>query len=730
MVSHAPNLHQLFARASRRLGVLSVLRGTAAGMGVAALWTARSCIGLDNAPSESSIAILAPIALGAVVGAAVGWWRSARQRARVAFEIEQHAPEAKNLLVTAHELLARPGAAMRNAGDEVSTLVLQRADQLAATIDPRALLPATRSVLALAVSLVLCVGSVVVSRQDASNLGIPSASALMAAVTGRVDIQRVAVRVTEPRYTRRPPTSLRDPARIDALIGSEVSIAIEATADTIIAVTRQGSQSLTRDTNGTFTLSLPVTLDGFITLQPRATDGRAGPRRLIGLSVRADQSPRVRIAAPARDLIVPDAKRTLDVRLEADDDLALGSLRLRYTKVSGSGERYTFSDGEVPVAVARTSSTQWTARASLALEPLLQEPGDLVVYRAVATDTRPGSPMVESDAFIAELAAPGGVAALGFALDPDEDRYALSQQMVILKTERLLARRATMTAAALADESAQLAGEQRRVRAEFVFMMGGEFAQDVTGDAGAGDLDETHEAESEGDLAAGRMVNRGRTALLSAVRAMSRAAVSLTTSDLTTALASEKVALKQLQEAFARSRFLMRALSQREQLDPARRLTGRLDSTARSSAPIPEGAREASRIAWRAIFEDVIATARRASGDGSLNRAPGTSRAQKDFPSQFTALAERVLQTDAASPRAQRVAAQLAAAGAASTSVPSSPRVRALLDSAAIGLTALQADGLRPAAGVAMPAALRRLQADLEASLREAHNSARRSRRP
>ena len=729
MVSHAPNLHQLFARASRRLGVLSVLRGTAAGMGVAALWTARSCIGLDSAQSESSIAILAPIALGAFLGAAVGWWRSARPRARVAFEIEQHAPEARNLLVTAHELIARPRTAMRNAGDDVSTLVVQRADRLAATIDPRVILPATRSVLALGVSLALCVGTVVVSRRDASNPGIPSASALMAAVTGRVDIQRVAVRVTEPRYTRRPPTSLRDPARIDALIGSEVSIAIEATADTIIAVTRQGSQSLARDINGTFTLSLPVTLDGFITLEPRARDGRAGPRRLIGLSVRADQSPRVRIAAPARDLIVPDAKRTLDVRLEADDDLALGSLRLRYTKVSGSGERYTFSEGEVPVAVARTSTTQWTARASLALEPLLQEPGDLVVYRAVVTDARPGSPMVESDAFIAELAAPGGVAALGFALDPNEDRYALSQQMVILKTERMLARRATMTAAALADESAQLAGEQRRVRAEFVFMMGGEFAQEVTGDAG-GDLDETHEAESEGDLAAGRMVNRGRTALLSAVRAMSRAAVSLTTSDLTTALASEKVALKQLQEAFARSRFLMRALSQREQLDPARRLTGRLDSTARSSAPIPEGAREASRIAWRAILEDVIATARRASGDGTLNRSRVTSRDATDFASQFTALAERVLQTDAASPRAQRVAAQLAAAGAASTSVPSSPRVRALLDSAAIGLTALQADGLRPAAGVAMPAALRRLQADLEASLREAHNSARRSRRP
>lgn len=72
--------------------------------------------------------------------------------------------------------------------------------------------------------------------------------------------------------------------------------------------------------------------------------------------------------------------------------------------------------------MSRASGTDWSARAraSLALEPLLTEPGDLVVYRAVATDTRPGSAPVESDAFIAELAAQGGVAALGFSVDPDE----------------------------------------------------------------------------------------------------------------------------------------------------------------------------------------------------------------------------------------------------------------------------------------------------------------------
>jgi len=440
------------------------------------------------------------------------------------------------------------------------------------------------------------------------------------------------------------------------------------------------------------------------------------------MTVRTDEAPHVRIVAPARDLIVPDRNRTLDVRLEADDDLAVGSLRLHYTKVSGSGERFTFSEGDVPVSITRTAAAQWSARAALALAPLLAEPGDLVVYRAIATDSRPGSPAVESDAFIAELAAPGGMAALGFSLDPDEDRYAVSQQMVILKTERLLARRATMPASVLADSAAQIAGEQRRVRAEFVFMMGGEFAQEATGELGSTDLDETQEAESEGDLAAGRMGNRGRVALLSAVRAMSRAAVSLTVADLAAALPLEKTALTQLQEAFARSRFLMRALSQREQLDMSRRLTGRLDSTARGHAPVPAGEPDSTRDAWRALLGDVVRLASPSSFERSTFERSAIDRPTIDRPAidrpaidraQASLLAERVLRLDASSPSAQRVAAHLSAAGSAGASAP---RVQALLDSAATAMTALLRARLRPSAPTTGTRDARRLQSALDAA--------------
>lgn len=723
-MTRAPVLHALLARAARRIGLLAALNGAAVGVACATVWNLRGFVSpVDASPTAltpTAFTLIAPLIIAGAVGAVVGWMTTTTRRERIARDVEARVPAAANLLVTADELnrddaasaaafvTATTTSATTTASTPaaVTAMVTQRAERLAATLDVSALFPATQALQRAAASLALWIGvTALVSRVDGGPSTVPLRAAV-AAVTGRADIQRVRVRITPPAYTRRADSTLRDPARIEALAGSRIALSIDASADTLLAVIAHGGTSeqlrVPRSADGTFTVTVPGDRDGYIALEPlRAGDTaaavNAGARRLIGLTIRSDEAPRVRIVAPARDLIVPDAKRTIDVRVESDDDLAMASLTLRYTKVSGSGERFTFSEGQVPVTVARTSRTQWNARAALALESLLQEPGDLVVYRAVATDSRPGSPGVESDAFIAELAAPGGVAALGFSLDPDEDRYALSQQMVILKTEKLIAKRATMPAAALAEEAAQLAGEQRRVRAEFVFMMGGEFAQEVTGEDASGDLDETHEAESEGELADGRMANKGRASLLAAVRAMSRAAVALTVADLAPALASEKSALKQLQDAFARQRFLMRALSQREQLDPARRLTGKLDSIARGRTQVGDGERDVRVADWRRILSDV-----QRSGDDRGTGAP------------LVLLAERVLQLDPSSAGAQRIATQLNAAGASGSAATAR---RALLDSATIGITAIVRASLRPAAVTLPTRETRQLQSELEASL-------------
>jgi hypothetical protein len=82
-------------------------------------------------------------------------------------------------------------------------------------------------------------------------------------------------------------------------------------------------------------------------------------------------------------------------------------------------------------------------------------------------------------------------------------------------------------------------------------------------------------------------VNRGRTALIDAIRMMSRANSKLTANDPTSALPEEKKALASLQDAFSRTRYILRALTQRERLDLSRRLTGTLELAQRDSRPQP-----------------------------------------------------------------------------------------------------------------------------------------------
>lgn len=693
MTSHATlttALDQFFHRVAMRMHATWAMRGAAIGGMITALWSARALLRPTGAghtiaasvPSwlEALVLVSAGMAVGAVIAAL---WSHSR-RARVVREVEQREPTSRNLLATATELdAARTSVA-------VQQLVLRRAVHHAQSLDLTQLVPFRHSALVLAASMVVAMIAIAAGRRTQSGAAPRAVSSLVARLTGSIDVGDLVVAVQSPSYAGITSRALRNPVRVDALAGSRLIISVTSTADSLVVITRSGTDTvLSSNVTGTFRWTMTANEDGFVSLEPRAMSGRAGTRRLVAITVRSDDQPRVRIVDPTKDLILSDARRTLAVRIDANDDLAIGSLRLRYTRVSGSGERFTFDEGEIPVAVTRTSRTEWAARATLALEPLLKEAGDLVVYRAVVTDTRPGSAPVESDALIAELASPGGIAALGFSLDPDEDRYGLSQQMVILKTEKLLARTASMSAAAVQEEAMQVAAEQQRVRAEFVFMMGGEFAQEVGVDNSMGDLDETHEAESESDLSAGRMANRGRTSLLAAVRAMSRASTALNSSNIASALVSEKTALTQLQNAFARSRFLMRALSQREQLDMSRRLSGRLDSIARTRAPIPEGERSARVAGLRPILSDLV----NLTGADSANSA------------MLVQLAERVLQVDASSSDARRVAALLSSAAAARGLAR-----RAHVDSAATALNALLRHDLRLIPLDLAPDALRRLQ--------------------
>jgi len=556
----AASLAAFLGRVRRRLAVRAAIDGAAVGAGLAIVFAIVGWPTRGAAPSA-----VAAFAIAVVTGIVVAVFLTRNRRRHAAVVVESRAPASRNLIATADEL------STTDARGYVPTLVFDRAARLAAQIDLATLVPIARSA-AIAGALV-ATWLLVFAR---SVIPVPDALRGLSTAGSSTDagLQSVDVTVVPPAYTGRAAQTFHDPSRVTALAGSGLSLTVRAAGELVTMETLAAQDTLVKR-GSAFSGRLVADADGYIALQARRGE-RTSARRLIGLTVLPDSLPRVRIVAPGRDERFPDSHRTLSLSVEASDDIGLASLTMRYTKVSGSGERFTFVEGQVPLTLTTTGDRAWTARTVWPLDALGLEPGDMVVYRAIATDRRPGGGTAESDSYIAEILAPGGVAAPGFAADIEEERYAVSQQMVIVKTERLIARRATMQPTEFADESAQLAAEQRKVRAEFVFMLCGELADAPDVAASMTDINEAEEAGRESDILAGYNANAGHVALIRGIRSMSRAATSLTTADPTAALPHERAALDQLERAFSHSRILLRALATREKLDLSRRLTGSL----------------------------------------------------------------------------------------------------------------------------------------------------------
>jgi hypothetical protein len=356
---------------------------------------------------------------------------------------------------------------------------------------------------------------------------------------------------------------------------------------------------------------------------------------LIPVVVTPDRAPAIRIDAPGKDLLLPDGRRDIPVAARAEDDFGLRALELRYTKVSGSGEQFEFQEGTLPLSIDRRSGQEWTGRVALALAPMKLEPGDSLVYRVVGSDARPGDAgTASSDTFFIEIAGPGQVSVEGFELPPDRERYALSQQMIVLKLQRLRTREQTMARAAVEEELGALAAEQRAVRANFIFLTGGHVE------------DEEEEAAHSHEIQEGRLENTARKEISNAIQFMSRAEQEMIAMDTGGALPPAKAAVEALQRAFGRNRYLLRTLPVRSRLDPSRRLSGELDratDSARTPAPaMPDRVANAARE----LLNELLAL-----GPGLASAPAGQAR--------LTSLAERALAVAPADESWQTVSREL-----------------------------------------------------------------------
>ena len=694
-MSEASGLPAFLDRAARRIAWVADAEGAAAGLGAAVIVAAAGWSGHESAV-WTGVAGLCLLVAGVVFRRAWTIVRTGRAPSAAA-SVEARAPSCRNLLITASELLEHPS----RVPPAIAELVSRKAAGLIESLDLDRLFPVRRANAALGATSVLWVAALVVIAGHP-----PATPGAVAVPAGSAAITRIDVTVTPPAYTGRPPNSSSDPARVEALAGSRIHLAVRTTASTVSMETLGGSQALERGAPGTFTGDVLADADGYIAVDPTGPDGRSAGRRLIGLSVTADEPPRVRVTAPGRDLSVLNGNRTIDLVADATDDIGLASLRLRYTKVSGAGEHFTFTEGEVPLAITRVDGRTWTARAAWRLDALQLATGDMVVYRAVAADGRPGATPSESDSYIIEITDPGAIAASGYSADDQFDKYALSQEMLVLKTEKLVAAMPSISADSLATASDALAAEQRSVRALFVFMMGGEYAQDgdIVTEGGMTVVDEQEEADAESDLAAGRMANLGRVALVQGIRLMSQAATALTHVTVPQALTDERAALTSIQAAFSHSRYILRALTLRESLDPTRRLTGVLSSVFRNVGPGIQPAADDRITALRAALSGIASVA-------------GASDLDRDASNRLAALAERVLRVDPSAPALQQVASRLSAAAAAiGRAQPDS--ARHMLDSAAVDLAAAVRGALPGAAADLAPPDMDRLDGALTDALR------------
>jgi hypothetical protein len=528
---------------------------------------------------------LAGAAFAVVVAAGLGWWRGARRctPASVAEALERHTP-ADNLVVTAEALGRGPGHPWHGA---VADAAWTRLHGIAVPSRQRA---CVRLGLAALVAVIGATLARPVPAFDAvSDAAAPPGRSAGDALSR---ITALMVHVAPPSYLGEAAFETADPTSVDVVGGSAVTLRVRTTAAVVRAARASGPPISAAAVDGVATVAMPALPGGTWLITPGASDDARGGR-LLTLRVVDDRPPVVRIVTPDRDRRFARPLSDLRVAIDARDDHALRDVRVRLTRVSGSGENLTFADRDVPATIVRTAPGAWTAEAVLPLAGLGLEDGDLVVYRGVAADARPGAPAVESDALLVEvgpLRAPSDAGGGGEDVDPDR-RQAISQQMVIVKTEQLHARTGLAAEARLA-EAQGLAVEQRMVRAEFVFLMGGEVE------------DEEVEAAHAHDLVEGRLANEGQAALLGATRAMSRAEARLVAGDTASALVAEREALRLLQQAFDRRRFLLRPVAERARIDPGRRLAGPAPPGAPPSLPVvaPE-----ARPGWDAV--DRAATA-------------------------------------------------------------------------------------------------------------------------
>ncbi len=608
-------------RVRTRLKVQAVLRGVAAG------GAAMSAVILSAAALSAPFS--AGAALGVVTGLAVALWvmRSGWMvtPVKAAGLIEANA-SLDNLIVTAMELRERPRLVRAEIRDEI----LRQAEARLAQVDAVRTVPLRQP---LVVMLAVVMGmTALLTTVPGGGLAVPATiGAGVEAIAPGID--NLTVHVVPPAYSGRPAETMPAPVQITVVAGSRIRLAVVSAAENVIAeIAGQAPLMLARAGDG-FGGEWVADRSTAVSIRPAAGDGREA--KFLSVIVVPDAPPVVRVPEPGKDLAISGTRGRIAIEVDAQDDLGLASLVVKFTKASGGGEALTFTEGEVALTLDRVDGRHWRGRADWVLDGLGLSDGDVLVYRAIARDRNPNGSPVQSDQYLVEVGRLAGAVGSGFALPAEEKKYAISQQMVIYKTEQLIAsamgRPGRGPGEGWLEQNQLLAIEQRMVRAEVVFLGGGEVQ------------DEVEEAAHSHEVSEGRLENTGRAEMLRAINFMSRAEAELNDGRAPEALVLEREALRSLERAFDRRRYFLRTLPDRSRIDATRRLTGNLKDARSWTRERRDGGGPPALEAQRVLMRDLAA---------AVNTGTGMD----------AALAARVAAIDPADPALQQAAVAVASA--------------------------------------------------------------------
>ncbi|MDP3719908.1 MAG: hypothetical protein Q8T13_19275 [Acidobacteriota bacterium] len=539
-------------RVRLRMRVRNVVWSVTAGAATAgAVGMIVTLVGLSTAPRW----LLAVVA-GSVMAFLLTRRAGGATPARAADLIEREA-SLDNLIVTAAELQARP----RPVRADIRAEIVRQAEARLLLVDATHLVPLRQPMAVMSAVLAGAFAVLTIGPESVPRLPGAIGGAVQASTRG---IDSMAVHITPPAYSGRPAESLADPVQITVVAGSRIQLVAASAADGMVAeIAGQPPLTMTRAAEG-FSGEWVAEQSTAVAIRPAGGEGR--DVKFLSVIVVADAPPVVRMPQPGMDLAMSGTKGRITIGVDAQDDLGLASLSVRFTKASGGGESVTFTEGEVPLAITRSDGRHWRGRAEWVLDGLSLTDGDVLVYRAIARDRNPNGTPVQSDQYLIEVGRLAGAVGSGFALPAEEKKFAISQQMVIYKTEQLIASvKGKPTGDRGPDwleQNQMLAIEQRMVRSEVVFLSGGEVQ------------DEVEEAAHSHEIAEGRLENSGRAEMVRALNFMSRAETELNAGRAVAALALEREALKALERAFDRRRYFLRTLPERSRIDTTRRLTG------------------------------------------------------------------------------------------------------------------------------------------------------------